>query len=280
MTTGTKREGNRGRMRRQMAAVVVLAVLGVAVAAGAVTGPVGRVATGRMYGADVALGNGTARVYVDLVEGVPQELGVVLSEAALTGLPTDHSHGGMEMPDGHRMFEMLLPMPSNNPTPYKHVLFGWNPGGHEPAGIYDKPHFDFHFYTIPDADRMAIDPSDPRFDAKANAHPDALFTPAGFVAIPGAVPFMGAHWVNPLTPELNQQPFSQTFLFGSWNGRMIFAEPMITKAYLESRPDLTVPIPVPAQHAEPGYYPSTYRVRWDEKAREYRVALSGFEWRN
>jgi len=275
-----KQDRKRNRVRRHMTAVVMMAVLGVALAAGAVTGPVGRISTGRLYGAEVALGNGIARVYIDLLEGVPQEVGVALSEAALTGLPDDHSTGGIQMPDGHRMFEQVLAMPANNPTPYKSVMLGWNPGGHEPAGIYDKPHFDFHFYTITEAERMAIDPADPQFETKANRHPADTFAPGGYIALPGGVPFMGAHWVNPLTPELNSQPFVQTFLFGSWDGRMIFAEPMITKAFLDSRPDLTAPIPVPARHAQPGYYPSSYRIRWDEDAKEYRVALSGFEWRN
>ena len=277
MSAVTRQTQTGHRIRMHLTAVMVIGLMAVAVAAGAVTGPVGRIATGRVYGAEVALGNGTARVYVDLVEGVPQELGIALTEGALTGLPTDHSEGGVQMPDGHRMFDQALPMPAQNPTPYQHVLLGWNPGGHEPAGIYDKPHFDFHFYTITDAERQTITPADPKFAEKAARHPASTYTPNGYVAIPGAVPMMGAHWVNPATPELNQKPFVQTFLFGSWDGRMIFVEPMITKAFLETRPDFTAPIPVPTQHAEPGYYPSKYTVRWDEKAQEYRVAISGFE---
>ena len=277
MTAVAKGENNRRRMYRQIAAVVVIAILGVAVTAGAVTGPVGRVSTGRVYGAEVALGNGTARVYIDLLEGIPQEIGVALTEGALTNLPDDHMDGGIQMPDGHRMFEQILPMPSHNPTPYKHVLLGWNPGGHEPAGVFDKPHFDFHFYTITNEERMAIDPTDAQFEVKANRHPEETHAPGNYIATPGAVPFMGAHWISALAPEIHGEPFVQTFLFGSWDGRMIFAEPMITKAFLDSRPDFTAELPVPARHAEPGYYPSRYRIRWDENAKEYRVALSGLQ---
>ena len=41
-----------------------------------------------------------------------------------------------------------LDLPAKNPTQYKFVQFDWNPAGHEPAGVYDLPHFDFHFYTV------------------------------------------------------------------------------------------------------------------------------------
>ncbi|MGH7507185.1 MAG: DUF5602 domain-containing protein, partial [Longimicrobiales bacterium] len=172
--------------------------------------------------------------------------------------------------------EYVLAMPERNPTPFRHVLIDWNPGGHEPPGIYDLPHFDFHFYTITDAERRDIDPADPAFADKAARFPAADHTPPGYTAIPGAVPFMGAHWVDPTSPELNGETFTQTFIYGSWDGALIFAEPMITKDFLESRPDFERPIPVPERRAEPGYYPANYSIRWDAPSREYRVALGSF----
>ena len=33
--------------------------------------------------------------------------------------------------------------------PLKWALLNWNPHGHIPPGIYDRPHFDVHFYMEP-----------------------------------------------------------------------------------------------------------------------------------
>src|SRR5688572_2379611 len=78
-------------------------------------------------GSAVALGNGTARTYLTTVNGVPTELGVALTEATLTGLP-HHGGNSAPQPDGHTMFEHILPLPAGNPTAFRHVMLNWNPG--------------------------------------------------------------------------------------------------------------------------------------------------------
>ena len=142
-------------------------------------------------------------------------------------------------------------MPASNATPYRFVELDWNPGGHEPAGVYDTPHFDFHFYTVDAAVRDAIDPKalgQQAFLAKSAALPPEAERPT-FVALapPGApvaaVPRMGVHWIDPRTPELQGlfgrpeafRPFTTTFIHGSWDGRFIFDEPMITRAFILAR---------------------------------------------
>ena len=48
---------------------------------------------------------------------------------------------------------------------------------------------------------------------------------------------MGAHWLDITSPELNQEnpkSFTQTFIYGSYDGKVIFMEPMITKAFMDS----------------------------------------------
>lgn len=227
------------------------------------------------YGAPVAMGKGTARAYVVHAKGAPAEIGVALSEAAFSGLPADGAAGGAQMPDGHHMYMYTLQMPDRHSTPYRFVGLDWSPAGHVPSGIYDKPHFDFHFNSISEAERNAIVPSDPEFEAKAERRPAPDLAPPGYQKLPGGVPLMGAHWVDPTSPELNGKPFTRTFLYGSWDGQMIFAEPMITKAFLETRPDVRAPIPTPARYAATGHYPTEYRVYWNEATREYRVALTG-----
>lgn len=236
-----------------------------------------RAAVTSLYGPTEPLGNGAMRAYVDVVDGVPVEMGVALTAAALEGLPTGHHDpGAIVIHDHDVMFEYVLDLPEGNPTPFRHVALNWNPSGHEPAGVYTTPHFDFHFNLITDAERRTITPEDPNFEAKGERFPVERQLPAGYVALPGAVPLMGTHWIDPTTPELNGQPFTETFIFGTWDGALIFAEPMITKAFIESRPDFREEIPVPADVDVPGYYPSAYAIRWNEATQEYRISLEGF----
>jgi hypothetical protein len=251
----------------------------------------------RRYGTTVALGNGRARSYVTVdAQGAPTEVGVALDERALEGLPsagTGH-HGGHAMPH-----TFLLDLPSQDGVPFKFVELNWNPAGHEPEGVYqDVPHFDFHFYTITKAEREAIVPSDPQFAAKADNTPSGDYVPSfnsplGPPNAPPsaiAVPMMGVHWVDLRSAELQAllgrpeayKPFTATFIHGSWDGRYIFWEPMITRAHiLEKRTttdpavrDEIIPVPTPVRYHVAGYYPAAYRITWDEEAKEYRIALT------
>lgn len=229
---------------------------------------------GTAYGRSVKIGNGTVRTYVTITNGIP-EVGVAMTEAALEGLPDAQGMGGVHA-HGHTTFETVLDLPASNPTPFRHVLVNWNPGGHEPPGIYDTPHFDFHFYTIGSAEREAIDPADPEYQAKAERKPDAEWIPARYV-MPAPLAFarMGVHWVDTTSAELRGQPFTRTFIYGSWDGKVIFGEPMVTKAFLETKPQFSATLPAPPRGRADGFYPEGYSVRWDEASREFRIALTG-----
>lgn len=228
------------------------------------------------YGAPVEIGEGTARAYVTMVGGKATEVGVALSEGALRGLPDAHGAGG-HVVMGHATFAQVLAMPEDNPTAFRHVLMNWNPGGHEPPGLYDTEHLDFHFYTIDVAERLAIDERDPAFQARAERTPPADLVPQHYILPePLAFPQMGVHWVDTNSVELKGQPFTATFIYGTWDGKVIFAEPMVTKSLLESKPQFSAPIPLPARGRETGAYPSRYDVRWDEAAKEWRISISGF----
>jgi hypothetical protein len=274
--------------------------------AGETTAP----ATGpqRTYGPSQTLGNGTVRTYITVDAQnplVPVEIGVAMSEAAMTNLPTaaatvaamDHqAHANM----GNMVMNMyLLDLPAQNPTPYKFVQFDWNPVGHEPPGVYDLPHFDFHFYRVPVSVRNSIVPTDPQYATKAAAFPgeqlrapfylDAA-TAAQAPAAAATVPLMGLHWLDVRSPELQGltgkpeqfKPFTKTFIYGSWNGEFIFDEPMITRAYILAKKDATdpavrdelIPVSTPAKYALSGFYPNAYRISYDAEAKEYRVALT------
>ena len=257
------------------------------------------------------MGNGTIRTYVVLDEkngGRPLEVGVAMSEQSLEGLPAAAPMAA-DMKD-HRHHDMsnccMLDLPAQNPTPYKFVQFDWNPNGHEPDNVYTLPHFDFHFYRVPVDVRNSIVPSDPLYAQKAASYPgaqyrapfylDAATAAGGIPAAAATVPMMGLHWLDVRSPELQMltgnpggwQPFTKTFIYGSWDGQFIFDEPMITRAYILSKKTATnpaeideiIPVSTAQQYSPAGYYPSAYRITWDAQAKEYRIALTQLSWRD
>ncbi|HET9949044.1 MAG TPA: DUF5602 domain-containing protein [Longimicrobiales bacterium] len=258
------------------ALVVGLGALGVAATAAQDPAPApdGRIS---LDGPSQPLGGGTMRTYLEMLDGVPVAVGVALSEDALEGLPDEGAHmRHLDLEHAHALArEWVLELPTPNPTPYTHVSFNWNPAGHEPQDVWTHPHFDFHFNIITDAERRTITPDNPHWKEREARAPRAELMPAGYVSAEMAVPLMGVHWIDPTTPELHGETFTQTFIFGAWDGKLIFAEPMITKAFLQSKPDFEAALPLPAEVEKPGYYPTSYAIRWNEEAREYRVSLEG-----
>lgn len=259
----------------------------------------------REYGPAVRLGAGLARTYVAFdprTPNVPLEVGVALSELAMGGLPAPMVMTHAAASDGHEHVDSHpydLTMPAINGTPYKFVELDWNPGGHEPAGVYDVPHFDFHFYKVEQSVRDGIDPtrmSNEQYLAKSGMLPPEAERAPNYLALsaPGtpvmAVPRMGTHWVDVRTPELQALfgrpegylPFTTTFLHGSWDGQFIFDEPMITRAFIMERKtstaagerDRVIQLPQAKQFSPSGYYPSAYRIVWDAEQKEYRIALT------
>jgi hypothetical protein len=247
----------------------------------------------RHYGQPVRLGNGIARTYV-LINSTdretPLEIGVALSERAMEGLP------GVRGTPEQSMVMDLLALPVKNPTPYQFVELDWNPAGHEPLAIYGLPHFDFHFYTISREVRSAIVPTDPRYAEEAASFPAEAFRPPFYLDVATAaglppalvtVPRMGLHWFDVRSPELQGVPFTRTFIKGTWDGRFIFDEPMITRAWLlskrssddEAMPDEIIPVATAQRYTPEGFYPQSYRIAYDARAHEFLVALADLAWR-
>ena len=220
--------------------------------------------SGTYFGPATALADGSGRAYVTLDQsGVPTDIGVALTEATLNGLPAATQ-------------EYVFVLPSEaSATAFKHATINWQPQGHPPPMIYTVPHFDVHFYTITNAERVAIVLGDSLLAAKMNRQPAAQFIPTGYIVGMASVG-MGLHWRDPSAPELNGAPFTKTFIYGSYDGNMIFAEPMMTKAYLETKPaPLPTPVKLPTQYSVHGYQATSYTVGYDASAKEYRIALSG-----
>lgn len=222
------------------------------------------------------MGNGVAYAWIKAdSEGNPVSVDVTFTESALVGLPAVKPDNGF---DG---YEFPLALPKNETlakTAFDHIALDWNPVGHIPPGIYDVPHFDVHFYTnsISDRQQITLEGEDM---ARCQLKPDAKFMPEGYIYAEGSeYKFMGSHWVDTAAPELNGKPFTHTFLYGSYNGQVVFWEPMVTTAFLLLKPDVVEQIKQPKEYQRPGlYYPTKYRIRYDAERREYTIALEGFQ---
>lgn len=229
-----------------------------------------------LIGHAVSVGRGSAWAFLTLRDGVPMELGVSLSERALTGPPTG-LEAGAPASQGDMDHEYVLRLPSLNPTPYRHVIMRWNPRGHEPAGIYDVPHFDFYFFTITDEERRRIDPRDAKLGREAARPPSPEYVPEGYVPSPQApASRFGMRWLDAAGPQTQDHVFTTGFAYGSWDGRIVFAEVMATLKYLQGRPDLSAPLAAARSYDPPGYYPSSYSVNYDSRRKRYRIALQDF----
>ena len=273
--------------------LILTAVLTAAVARGRDTTAASGVGLRSHYGASVTMGKGVARTYTvtDGRTGKPIEVGVALTPEALEGLPAQSPDHG---PGTHGPYtEYLLELPAGHGTPYRFVEVDWNPQGH--GGPYTSPHFDFHFYRVPLATRNEIDLTAPDFETKAARLPAAEEIPAGYASThvllkttPAGmtVPRMGLHWLDTKSPELppSNRPFTTTFIVGSWNGEVIFDEPMVTRDFILAQRSGTataerIDLPAAKRYVPAGYYPATYGIRWDEAAGEYRIALQRLGWR-
>ncbi len=256
----------------------------------------------RALGAPSALGNGTVASYAEFdPSGVPKAIGVVFAGGAFDNLPKERS-GGRHCFDATKdgtidpatecagWHERVLPLPSEASRrpdmPFKWALLNWNPDGHTPPGVYDKPHFDVHFYIQPIEDVFAIEsgpcgPEHVRCDQFELAklpvsgdymHPD--FKDVGAVA-----PAMGNHLVDPTAPEFHGVPFTHTWIYGVYEGRVTFYEEMLTLEYLKTQPEKCFPIKTAKAVALSGYYPTQSCIRYVKDKAEYTVSLEGFQLR-
>jgi hypothetical protein len=167
-------------------------------------------------------------------------------------------------------------------TGMRELTIYWEAMGH-PPGPYLTPHWDFHFYTIPTAERMAIDCVDlskPAAMPEGFALPDIPLPPemqamfGGVKELTGlCVPQMGMHSLL-ATEMASTTPFRGTMVVGYTKGKPIFVEPMITKAMLMEKASFDLAMPaVPGMTPAP---PRTFRAEWDAQANAYRFTFSGF----
>jgi len=285
--------------------VVLVAALGVA--AGAIALRPGSALRGEgsraLLGPEAAVGGGRARLFVELgPHGQPTAVGIALTEPALTQLAermntTSRCHdrngdgavGHGECLGDYQTTLELPPGAADLDLPLRWATVNWNPEGHLPPApkVWSAPHFDFHFFlaeqaliegirTGPCAEFIHCDDF-----AVASMPMPPRHLPEGYVDVGAAVAGMGNHLVDSRDPELADPSlgFSGTFIYGTYAGKLIFLEPMISHRFLASRPDQCWPVRAPQAWAVAGYYPTSYCVSYDRATATYRVTLDGLVYR-
>lgn len=194
--------------------------------------------------------------------------------------------------------------------------FHYNPQGHPPPGIYDAPHFDFHFYMLGDEAIEAISGGPleetpmPFVGLTDYEIPDAQrLSGYTFEKHRLIVEGMGEHLLDATAPEFNGGTFTHTYVYGihdpsidptnvdrtevvalgdeevempvhtgDGQGQVHFVEPMITTDFI--RNDLTgareVGVATPARFPTAGAYPTTYGMRPDGEGGVH-VTVGGFK---
>jgi hypothetical protein len=214
--------------------------------------------TQQQIGERKPLGAGSVYAWVRTdAAGKVNSFGLSFDEDALTKL-------------GDKELEIPVALPAAA-APFKTAVIDWNPHGHPPEHVYDVPHFDFHFYAIDEAQRMAIGPA----GAAAAAKPAAEELPDGFITDGETIPMMGKHYLPGSMTEFHGGTFTATPIYGYYGGHMIFVESMVTLAYLNTKPSLAQPLPQPARYPAPGAYPAQWSVSYDAAAHRYDVAFGG-----
>ncbi|MBA4852288.1 DUF5602 domain-containing protein [Emticicia sp. BO119] len=202
-------------------------------------------------GTEQTLGNGKVYSWVTFAaDNNPLSIGITLTKGALDNIP----HTGVAL-------VLALPSQAVGKTPFSHIMIDYLHTGHEPPGTYDVAHFDMHFYIQSQAEREAI-PAYPVAPAKFDNLPPAGYIPNGYIRLPAGVPAMGVHWADPKSPELaGTGKFTETLIYGSYDGKMTFIEPMIAHEFLKGSPNVNKLLPLPTKFEKAGYYPMNYSIR-------------------
>lgn len=246
----------------------------------------------------LSLGKGHVQtVYRLHRDGSPRMIGLTISEAAMETLPTYPVHDGntqfdidgdgmidpmKECAGGH---ERVLFFPEIEGLPFKWMMFNWQPMGHGPPHVFNKPHFDLHFFIQDYIARNFIRTGpcglilncDDEVRAK-QVVPDP-FNPVGF-GLPGAAGRMGNHLIDPNVPPANGGPFTQAFAYGTYDGHISFWEPVYAVDWLQTKPDDAIQtIPWTPEVELSGYYPHTAHARYRKHEADFLFTLEDFEYR-
>lgn len=207
-------------------------------------------------GEKIKLFSGKAWVWIKRnTDETPKQLAIALTDAVLNSVPDS----------SEEEYENVVPAPPGiNQTAFQNFGIDWSPQGHLPQGIYDKPLFDLHFYTISETERQSIF-TDSNYYQDFRTYPSQKYLPKSYGlidagGIPGGGCITGTHWYDTTASEFHGQTFTQAFVYGTYNGKVDFYDPMISLDFLKSTNEFIRPIPQPSKFLVNGYYPTQLHI--------------------
>lgn len=213
----------------------------------------------RIYGETAELAEGDVETWISFNRRGFHKIGVTLSPGALNVSALPQSDDMFIHYDAH------LDLPKLPGSPFNHMYFSYNPHGHDPSGIYNKGHFDLHWAFIEPEALAGIQFEDPagQILPPVNFMPNNViaqtFPDGTYVNVPG----QGVHWYYDDAAEWNGGEFTETYLWGSFNGEATFMEPMITYESITTIENFEKEIQLPLCVKKTGYYPKKYG--WNTK---------------
>lgn len=234
---------------------------------------------------------GQMRGYVTLQSRtmIPRVVGIQFKNGLITASPslpiydntTCHEHACIRVQD----IVVKFPNCASFWTPFTFAYITFNTLGHGPEGVYDVPHYDFHFFMTPFKTfetLTQVGPSPGLLDM--DVHSLSLVDVPAKYLMPGAFRMgpptygMGQHWSSPDDPVFHGTSFNFTgsFAFGSYNGKVIYFEPLASLQLLATRPDQCWDIPMPQAFEKAGWYPTKYCLRNERSSDLQAMTLESF----
>lgn len=196
---------------------------------------------------------------------------------------------------GAEHVKFLVDFPGSGDIPFSWLGLDWEPGGHYPGDTYAIPHYDWHFYFAPkelvaDIPSVALPPGEAE-QLYTYPIPDDQ-VPTDYFRTNYVFGYMGEHFYDETAPEYDGGTFGNTFVYGHWDGELIFQEPMITVPYFEQLRSTDEPelaqlegvdredhraLAMPDRFPTAGEYPTEYTVRYHEGRDAFTVTLHAFE---
>jgi hypothetical protein len=207
--------------------------------------------------------NGVAKSWATLgAHNDVRKVGVTVPLSLIASPPSEPGKG----PAGS-IVVLQFPEVVQDHTLFNHFELHWEAHGHEPD-VFLVPHFDLHFYAVPESQVRMVVPPDP-------VAPDKNRIPDGFI-YPGpgeTVPQMGVHAVRPADLQME---FTDVLIFGFYDGKMTFIEPMVTQKTLLQKKDFELKIPVPETLGHSTLYPTMFKAHYVRSTDSFRFEFSDF----
>jgi hypothetical protein len=246
-------------------------------------------------GREMAMGKGTVRAYGILkADGGSQEIGVLISEAALQALPQNcqadkpstgakwlicqpASADGKGKMNDTMVTTLEMPAAVAKATGINKLDISWLPYGHAPEKVWDKPQFDIHF--------PFVQPTGGQNEKAFYVAPSKEQLPQGYMVLPGS----GFHWdtealeghahaADPTqSPEFAGGPFLGNFLYITYEGKAIGYEAYVSKALLDSKGTYTKILQTPEKSYGTNVAPGQLTITHVPAIKAFRVSLSEYK---